>query len=147
MRRSPAPGRQSAQGKAGSLAGAWHVAAGTRQAGWLGGLRRHAGPDLTLPGTRALETWRTCALQGPGWGPAAPHVRALSRGQASVSAGSRAPVVSVADGGSVPLAVSDAAQAEACVRQTRGWRPAGLRRHQVPSIEQGACGHRPRGDV
>lgn len=34
----PAPDSQNTQGKAGSLAGVWHVGAGTRQAGWCGGL-------------------------------------------------------------------------------------------------------------
>lgn len=50
---SPAPDPQDAQGQAGGLAGAGHVGAGTRQAGWLEGLQGwRTSPDSILPRKR-----------------------------------------------------------------------------------------------
>lgn len=79
---------QRSPGLAGGAHGAWRVAAGTRQAGWLRGPRRHAGPDSTLPGKRALGTCGSVLCRDRGG--ARPHpTPEPSGGQASAAAGFR----------------------------------------------------------
>lgn len=131
---SPAPDSWNAQGKVGSVAGARHVGAGTRQDGWRGGLK--AGAQAQADPDQETELWGhggVCDGRSVMWASCIRctlHPQGLSRSQAP-SAGSHMPVMCVGHGVSigisVPVVVSVTGWLEVYMGWTRGCCTAGLR--------------------